>query len=230
MQDIETRTRTSSSVVAATTMVAVVTIVTIVTIVAVAAEAGCAGEDPASDPYADALVEFNPAAETHFGHDELPDIVLGPPGGVLDVASLGCEGSIVVELGEPGVVDGPGPDFIVFENAFSADFPEPGEVAVSEDGASWMVFACDPLTLEGCAGVTPTLAVPGSGLDPTDPAQAGGDAFDLGALPEHPAQVRYVRIVDRSRAYWASVGDISYCDPGNQGAGGFDLDAIAAVH
>lgn len=190
----------------------------------------CTGEDDAEDPFADDVVEFVAAEETVFGHDRLPDIVLGPPGGTLDVASLGCEGTIVLEFEEPGIVDGPGPDLIVFENAFSDDFPEPGEVAISDDGVEWSVFACDPIGLEGCAGVHPTLALPGSDVDPTDPDVAGGDAFDLAALAEPVEQARFVRIRDRSREHWEALGGLQYCDPGSQGSGGFDLDAIVAVH
>jgi hypothetical protein len=191
---------------------------------------GCASEPDAGDPFADAVVEFEPAQASMFGHEHLPDIVLGPPGGLADVASLGCEGMIVLEFGEPGIVDGPGADFIVFENAFSQDFPEPGEVAVSEDGLTWSVFACEPISLEGCAGVSPTLALPGTGIDPTDPEVAGGDAFDLAALADPRDRVSFVRIRDRSQEHWDAVGELSYCDPGNQGAGGFDLDAVATVH
>jgi hypothetical protein len=191
---------------------------------------GCASEPDGGDPFADAVVEFMPAEDTMFGHDRLPEIVLGPPGGLADVASLGCEGTIVLEFDGPGIVDGPGPDLIVFENAFSEDFPEPGEVSVSEDGHSWSVFECEPISLVGCAGVHPTLALPDTGIDATDPEVAGGDAFDLGALSNPIDQINFVRVRDRSREHWDAVGELSYCDPGNQGAGGFDLDAIVAVH
>ncbi len=190
----------------------------------------CAAAEPDEDPFADEVVSFDPAPETEFGHDRLPEIVLGPPAGLYDVASLGCGGEIVLGFDEPGIVDGPGVDFIVFENAFSADFPEPGEVAVSEDGERWFEFPCTPETLEGCAGVTPTLAYPGSGLDPTDPKVAGGDGFDLATLADGPARVLFVRVRDRSSEYWATQDQGPWCDPGQQGAGGFDLDAIAAVH
>ncbi|KIG14933.1 Cell surface protein [Enhygromyxa salina] len=193
-------------------------------------QVACEADDTSSDHFADALVEFTPAASSSFGHDRLPEIVLGAPGGLYDVASLGCEGSIVIGFDAPGIIDGPGVDLIVFENPFTEDFPEPGEVSVSEDGVEWWVFPCDPVTLAGCAGVTPTLALPGSGLDPTDPAVAGGDGFDLSTLVGGPAQVEFVRVRDRSREHWEPLGGLSYCDPGNQGAGGFDLDAIVSVH
>lgn len=190
----------------------------------------CVDEQPLAEPFADEVVAFTPAEGTVFGHDALPDVVLGAPGGVYDVASLGCGGSIVLRFEAPGIVDGPGADLIVFENAFTDAFPEPGEVAVSEDGVEWLVFACDPISLDGCAGRSPTLALPDSGIDPTDPMRAGGDAFDLSALPGGATEVTFVRIEDRSRAYWEALGGMSYCDPGSGGSGGFDLDAVVAVH
>ena len=193
---------------------------------------GCVGSEPEgepTDPYADFVVRFEPAPESTFGHEYLPEIVLGPPGGGFDVATLGCEGIIELELDSPGIVDGPGPDLIVFENPFDVGFPEPGEVSVSVDGVTWSVFPCDPISLEGCAGVTPTEATPSSGIDPRDVDLAGGDAFDLAELDPPLSEARFVRIEDRSRAHWEAQGE-SYCDPGQQGAGGFDLDAVVAVH
>ncbi len=83
-----------------------------------------------------------------------PGIVLGPPGdatpstGSLSVMSLGHGGQIVLEFVDNVVVDGPGPDFILFENPFfcsavplsSSDSwsvnAEPGIVEVSEAGCS----------------------------------------------------------------------------------------------
>src|SRR5262249_40050503 len=53
-----------------------------------------------------------------------PGIVLGPPGnatpttGSLTVLSLGRGGRITLEFTDNAIVDGPGPDFIVFENPF----------------------------------------------------------------------------------------------------------------
>lgn len=183
----------------------------------------CRPGDGRSDAFADCVAELVEVEGSDFGHRDLPEIVLGPPGGALDVASLGCGGSITLYFEDPVIVDGPGPDLIVFENPFAVEFPEPGQVSVSEDAQTWHTFDCDPVALEGCAGLTPT----GDAPDYTDSAQAGGDAFDLAALGL--ARARYVRIDDLSADYWASVGD-DYCDPGQAGKGGFDLDAIAAVH
>ncbi|MFN9910046.1 MAG: cell surface protein, partial [bacterium] len=65
-------------------------------------------------------------------------------------------------------------------------------------------------------GVESVWAHPDNGLDPTDPAVAGGDAFDLAALGLPRA--RFVRVVDSGLNPYEGV------------AGGFDLDAIAIVN
>src|SRR5579871_4528032 len=58
------------------------------------------------------------------GQDLFPRPVLGPPkGGGLcmgstDVVSLGNGGWVVLEFAGNAIVDGPGPDFIMFENPF----------------------------------------------------------------------------------------------------------------
>jgi hypothetical protein len=184
------------------------------------------------DPYADCIDAFEPADGVGFGHDALPDVVLGPPhagaagAGSMDVASLGCGGRITLVFDAPAIVDGPGPDLLVFENPFRTGdetFAEPARVLVSDDGVAWAAFDCDvagdgtwPPT--GCAGIEPVLA---DGDPATDPAVAGGDAFDLADVGL--AQARYVRLVDVTEEHY---GDSMWC--GGDG-GGFDLDAVAAV-
>lgn len=186
------------------------------------------------DPFADCVHVFDPSddtvAEGAYNHEALPGVVTGAPGGSLDTVSLGCGGEIVVGFGGDGVVDGPGVDLIVFENPFDVSFPEPGRVEVSVDGCTWQAFDCDPITLAGCAGASLVHATPDSGVDPRDPSAAGGDAFDIAQLGL--SQVKFVRIVDVSAAYWQAQGDgqSDYCDPGQGGKGGFDLDAMVAVH
>jgi len=192
----------------------------------------CQPGDAPSDPFVDCVESFRPT-DASFGHDALPGVVLGPPvgGGAshggTDVVSLGCDGSITLFFDEPAIVDGPGPDLIVFENAFdsgSANFSEPARVLVSADGVDWRAFPCDPLegVPLGCAGLAPVLSAPSNGVDPTDPAAAGGDAFDLADVDLSVA--RYVRLIDVGRTHFAAE---TWC---GGLAGGFDLDAIAAVH
>jgi len=117
------------------------------------------------------------------------------------------------------IADGPGPDLLVFENAF-VGFADPATVEVSLDGATWFAFPCDPGDVAGgypgCAGVTPVFSHPANGISPTDPALAGGDTFDLAEVGLPAA--RFVRLTD-------CLGD-----PGQAPSAGFDLDAMAALH
>ncbi len=183
--------------------------------------------------YASSVESFDPGAGAGFNQAKLPGIVLGPPkgkgsgSGSLDVVSLGAGGEIVLGFGDLHIVDGPGPDFVVFENAFwpggdpTQVFAELGEVSVSEDGQSWQTFPCDSAgdghgNFNGCAGVTPTLVYDASQLVPLDPKQSGGDAFDLAELGLQ--RVRFVKI-----------HDLETQPPGGTTTG-FDLDAVGAIH
>jgi hypothetical protein len=189
-------------------------------------------EDPAPDPCSGFVVSveavtYGPGAG--FGQDEMPGVVFGPPDGggalkgSLDVLSLGNGGTITLGFGAQTIVDGDGPDFIVFENPFfaggdeSAPFFELATVEVSVDGATWTAFPCtaSEAPFGACAGWRPVYAgTADPSIDPADPAVAGGDAFDLAALGL--SEARFVRITDRPDQV------------GFQGA--FDLDAVALVH
>lgn len=201
----------------------------------------CSGSDSDAEPgapafahlpYAQSVVSFTPGEGSGFGEDELPSVVLGPPdgkgesAGSLDVLSLGAGGEIVLAFGERTLVDGPGPDLVVFENAFFAggdptmSFAEPGEVAVSADGEEFVAFDCqsdgdETGRFPGCAGATPTLAYDPEEVIPLVPELTGGDAFDLEAIGV--SEARYVRIRDVSKAGAAPIA-------------GFDLDAVGLVN
>jgi hypothetical protein len=192
-------------------------------------EATADGGVRAELPYASEVVSFELGASGGYGMNKLPGVVLGPPkgggtsAGSLDVLSLGIGGEIVLGFGEREISDGPGPDLIVFENAFWANgdpdaaFTEPGEVAVSADGESWIPFACDPdaaIDESGCAGLHPVLQYDAAKMRELDPDQTGGDAFDLADIDVTAA--RYVRIRDMD-------GD------GEGTSAGFDLDAVGLV-
>ncbi|MES1174846.1 MAG: cell surface protein [Myxococcales bacterium] len=180
--------------------------------------------------FATSVESFSPGPGPDFGQADLPDIVLGAPKGLgdeqgsLDVVTLGNGGSITLGFAPSAIVDGPGPDFIVFENPFyvaGSDPPQPfaelGTVEVSDDGHSFVGFPCTASAppFGSCAGWHPVYANPDkNSIDPTDPAVAGGDAFDLADLGVSHA--RYVRITDRV--------DITGLN------GSFDLDAVSIVH
>ncbi|MBN1356008.1 hypothetical protein JXA40_07030 [bacterium] len=207
-----------------------------------------------ADPFVDAVVEVSYGTGSGFGQGQFPEIVMGPPqgggegAGSTDVLSLGDGGSIILEFTDNIARNGPGPDLIVFENPFYAGgspqnvYVEAAFVEVSQDGENFLRFPNDydpdgepvnnPANWSGFAGVRPVLSHPENGIDPTDPETAGGDAFDFEDVGLE--WVRYVRIVDTDEppnAAFDDDGDEIY-DPGWPSAetGGFDLDAVAAVH
>lgn len=192
-------------------------------------QAGASGSIPGSGAVtASEVVSFDPGDGAGFGAEAMPGVVLGPPhgggatAGSTDVVSLGAGGEIVLGFGAYDIVDGPGPDFLVFENPFFVGgdpktvFKELGEVSVSEDGVSWVTFPCDAAayTTSQCAGWHPVYAeTPEIRAD--DPDEAGGDPFDLAAIGLPRA--RYVKIRDLSKGGAAPTA-------------GFDLDAVSIVH
>lgn len=205
-----------------------------------AADAGAGGSGvddevtyPETLPYARSVESFSPGESAGFGEDELPDVVLGPPrgkgeqAGSLHVVSLGLGGEIVLGFGERAISDEPGPDFIVFENAFwpggdpSQVYAELGEIAVSQDGQTWHTFGCDREgngagSFPGCAGATPTQKYDPLEVLPLDHERTGGDAFDLADLGLESAS--FVRITDLS-----TLGETGT-------SSGFDLDAVGLTH
>jgi hypothetical protein len=182
-------------------------------------------------PFADRVVRFEAGVGAGFGADAMPWVVFGGPRGEgetrgsTDVVSLGTGGSIVLAFDARPIVDGPGDDLIVFENAFRFGagrvYAELGAVSVSDDGVRWFAFPCDAETGAGCAGKTPVRAnVETNTLACTIPREAGGDAFDLASLGI--SRARFVR-VDDAATFPASSGQ-------GDGKAGFDLDAIVAIH
>jgi hypothetical protein len=193
-----------------------------------------------SDRFIKQVISFDPGPCAGFGASSMPDIVCGPPEGAgneegsTDVVSLGNGGSIVVGFGANGIEDGPGDDFVVFENPFDVGgnpndvYMEQGEVSVSEDGVSWTTFPCtsDGGAFSGhCAGVHAVYSNLTDGISPFDVAKAGGDAFDLATLGVKKA--KYVRIRDLVIEACEDAGT-STDTPFHKD--GFDLDAIAIVN
>ena len=200
-------------------------------------DGGFAGPDGGvlrADRFVTRVVSFTPGDCAGFGATSMPDVVKGPPvgggagAGGLDVVSLGEKGEIVLSFEPNAIVDGPGADFIVFENPFvdnGVPNAEPGEVSVSGDGVTWRPFPCTDgpgPTYGTCAGWRPVYSAPGNGISPVDPATAGGDPFDLADLGL--ASARYVRIRD--------IGTVKCpANPAQKSTtAGFDLDAISIVN
>ena len=130
------------------------------------------------------------------------------------------------------IVDGPGPDFTVFENPFNAPglgiFTEVGVVAASADGVTFVEFPHGAVeaTSPGSRAASPVYANPDTNdIDPRDPGVSGGDQFDLATIGLTSA--RYLRITDPG----AAIDDVGnhFPTPG-PGKSGFDLDAVVALH
>lgn len=182
------------------------------------------------------VVSFVPGDCAGFGATSMPDVLFGPPWGAgdrqggLDVVSLGVGGVVTVGFAPRALVDGPGPDFIVFENAFwvggdpAQPFAEPGEVSVSDDGATWKTWPCAATAppYGACSGWKPVYSNPSNGISPFDPEKAGGEAYDLADVGL--ARARYVRVRD-------VASQTCPADPSKKtNTLGYDLDAIAIVN
>jgi hypothetical protein len=112
-----------------------------------------------------------------------------------DICSMGLGGEITVGFKNGVLLDRPGADFIIFENAFDYAFgrryAEPAKVSVSSNGVDFILFPYDSLSLQGCAGVQPTIAT-----QPFSPDSCGGDRFDLATIGMD--SIRFIRITDIS--------------------------------
>lgn len=136
-----------------------------------------------------------------------------------EICSIGLGGSITLGLRSAVIIDGPGADLTVFENAFfygnGRVFAEPATIELSRDGNQWTLVPFDSLTLQGLAGLSPTL-------DPqsNDPSTCGGTPVDLSQIGID--SVRWIRLTDVTRMILSNPKSPFY-DPT---LSGFDLDAI----
>jgi hypothetical protein len=172
-----------------------------------------------------------------------PDAMLGEPDGVL--WCLGWCGSVTLEMVDNRVVDGPGPDFLVFENAVVLGgvlYTEAAVVEVSQDGEEWYSFPrdYDPECGTGSDCYWNLAGVHEVG----DLSDDYGDPFDLADVGL--AWVRFFRLTDcgleesdtHPEAVCPQYDDdgefiddegnrMFLCGPSNCG---HDLDAIVALH
>lgn len=235
----------------------------ILTIVA-SALVGCAGSSDSGDgpgvtcpgegdyAHADRIVDAPGTVESPSAVNDptyaVDGVVEGDPsGGATRVFSRGTSTDppnhyVTLEWTDRLVVDAPGPDLVVFENAFETEggvFMDPIVVAVSVDGDRWVEFphdyraddetsfSLDPADWVGFAGVTP---VAWSSADCTDPfaQSAGGDRFDLADLedPDVADGVRYVRLTSAATVVNPDTGEPF---PKYLISDGFDLDGVYAA-
>jgi hypothetical protein len=136
-----------------------------------------------------------------------------------EICSIGLGGRITLGLRRRVIVDGPGADLTIFENAFFYDndkvFAEPATIELSKDGNNWVMVPYDTLTLDGLAGLSPTR-------DPqaNDPLTCGGTPVDIAYLGID--SVRWVRLTDVTRLILENPKSPFY-DPT---LSGFDLDVV----
>jgi len=212
-----------------------------------------------ADDVASFSVAFDPP-ESGLRVPELPGIVLGPPGdsfpttGSVSTVSLGRGGWILLSFTDNVILDGPGPDFIVFENAFFRSlvptdpnqsynvFAEPGSVAVSDDGVSFFQFPYDPgplqyvgqdatpssalPLLQGLAGITPTFT--GNYTVPDDPM--AWDPNGRGGVSGAGGDAFDLAVVGLDSARYVLVRDLGLPTGFAGSAEGFDLDSVVALH
>jgi hypothetical protein len=222
---------------------------------------GCGAPEPETGPavtcpgegdyaYADQIVDAPgrveaPSAVNRPEYAIDGEVVGDPMSGSTRVFSRGmstepANNYVILEWTDRVVVDAPGADIVVFENAFETDsgvFIDPAIVAVSEDGERWLefphdfladdetVYSANPDDWEGFAGVTPVRWDSRDCTDPFDSA-AGGDRFDLADLELGGDGVRFVRLVAAPTVENPDSGEPF---PRHFISDGFDLDGVYAA-
>jgi hypothetical protein len=183
----------------------------------------------------------------NIANPSLGDVSSGSAAAALGAAadgsllSLGDGGKATLTFAYP-IKDGPGPDFAVFENAFSDDFLELAFVEVSSDGQHFVRFPATSLT-----DTSSQIGTFGS-LDATKINNLAGKyrygygtPFDLADLADSSGidlqAITHVRIIDvigsinpdyASRDHLGQIINDPYPTPFAEG--GFDLDAVGVLH
>ncbi len=167
----------------------------------------------------------------------------------VDVYSIGFgDDRLVLGFSHRRLIDGPGDDLVVFENAFEygdgLTFIDAAIVELSTDGETWVTLPHDYVAQDelrysphaedwiGFAGVSPVfLNADTNPIDPFDPT-AGGDRFDLADLPATPeaeALLRegasQIRIVAAATRVNPDTGVPFPADPVSDGP---DIDGVVA--
>lgn len=172
----------------------------------------------------------------NFGHDYLAT-------GKADnnLVSLGDGGMAILTFDKP-IINGPGPDFAVFENAFTDNYLELAFVEVSSNGVDYVRFPCVSLTQ------TEIQIEPFGLLDPTKLHNLAGKYRVLFGVPFNLDDLEDLDNLDANNITHVKiisiVGSIieDYTNYDSQGniindpwptmfpSGGFDLDAVGIIN
>jgi hypothetical protein len=161
--------------------------------------------------------------------------------GTQGVVSLGDGGSALVGFDRP-IINGPGWDFVVFENGFSDTFLELAFVEVSSDGINYSRFPAQSHTQD-------TLQIDAFGAIQAQQVHnlAGkyralwGTPFDLDEVPNndfldknHITHLRIIDVVGSIQPLYATFDSedrvINDPWPTPFPSSGFDLDAVGVIH
>lgn len=174
-------------------------------------------------------------------HGEALDAIGPAEGNSMNVLSLGDGGKATLTF-QGTIFDGEGPDFAVFENSFQADFLELAFVDVSSDGEHFFRFPAhsenqfeDQIFSFGLMDCRFVHNLAGKYK------QGFGTPFDLSDLPDDPLlnknAITHVRVIDvvgaiePEFATYDALGNIVNDPfPTPFASGGFDLDAVGAIH
>lgn len=187
--------------------------------------------------------------QIHRGWYFIEDTTFGPAtyGAAMDavgkannqVVSLGDGGSAILTFAKP-IIDGPGWDFVVYENALNENFLELAFVEVSEDGINYTRFPAHSLIQ------TDTQCNPFGQTDPTLINNLAGKykveygtPFDLANLPKflNIKEITHIKIIDvvgsidtlyGTRDSAGNVINDPY--PTAFASSGFDLDGVGVIH
>ncbi len=162
------------------------------------------------------------------------------------MVSLGDKGQAVLSF-TPAIIDGPGPDFAVFENGFSSpwgDYLELAFVEVSNNGTTWYRFPATSLTPTrqqiGAFGTINDVSL----INNLAGKFVGnyGVPFDLAELIQiYPSaglsNIQYIRIVDVGGSILSGLGSqdqagrmINDPFPTPFASSGFDLTGIGVIN
>lgn len=195
------------------------------------------------------IVAWATKCDVKRGYLDKSDVKKGFVSQGVDSNAVGVADNKVVSLGDSGVAlltfDVPirnnvGPDFLVFENGFSANYLELAFVEVSSDGIHFFRFpAVSNRSITKQVGPYDTFGEVNRLYNFAGKYEVNyGTPFDLEELPESNLldkfSIRYVKIIDVVGSIDPKIGSfdskgriINDPYPTDFAAGGFDLDAVA---